>query len=87
MQEKMEREMFLEYMNEKGQDSQQRLLESLEQFAKLDEFDDLQKQFTQIMINAKENQKKEKQHRGELVEKIDKEVDKVMKKYNRRPSE
>ena len=87
MQEKMEREMFLEYMNEKGQDSQQRLLESLEQFAKFDEFDDLQKQFTQIMINAKENQKKEKQHRGELVEKIDKEVDKVMKKYKRRPSE
>ena len=34
--------MFIEYMNEKGVDSSERLMNSLEAFAKLDEFDELE---------------------------------------------
>lgn len=45
--------MFVEYLNQKGVDAQQRFMESLEDFARFDEFDDLRKQFYQILLKAK----------------------------------
>lgn len=82
-QDKLEREMFIEYMDEKGVDAQERLLQSLEDFAKFDEFEGLQKRFREIMVTAKEKQKEQKLSRDELMEKIDKEVKQVMKKYQK----
>ena len=41
--EKMERELYLDFMQEKGLESQQRMMNSLEDFAKLDEFTSLKK--------------------------------------------
>lgn len=37
----MEQEMYLEYMDEIGVDSSQRMLKSLEEFAKIDEYKQL----------------------------------------------
>ena len=41
--QKMERELYLDFMQEKGLESQQRMMNSLEDFAKLDEFTSLKK--------------------------------------------
>ncbi len=43
--ERMEQEMYAEYMSEMGVESSDRMLRSLEEFAKLEEFNDLHKQF------------------------------------------
>ena len=45
----MERELYLDFMQEKGEEAQARVMRSLEDFAKLDEFDSLKKQFTNIL--------------------------------------
>ena len=47
----MEQEMYLEYMEEIGVDSSDRLMKSLNEFAKLEEFTDLHKQFKSILSN------------------------------------
>ena len=39
--DKMERDLYLEFMEDKGQESQQRMMNSLDEFAKLDEFESL----------------------------------------------
>lgn len=41
--------MYAEYMSEMGVESSDRMLRSLEEFAKLEEFNDLHKQFRQII--------------------------------------
>jgi hypothetical protein len=37
----MERDLYLDFMEEKGQESQQRMMKSLDEFAKMDEFTQL----------------------------------------------
>jgi hypothetical protein len=37
----MERDLYLDFMEDKGQESQQRMMKSLDEFAKLDEFESL----------------------------------------------
>jgi hypothetical protein len=39
--DKMERELYLDFMQEKGLESQERMMKSLDEFAKMDEFDNL----------------------------------------------
>ena len=39
--DKMERDLYLEFMEDKGQESQQRMMKSLDEFAKLEEFESL----------------------------------------------
>ena len=50
----MERELYLDFMQEKGLESQQRMMNSLEDFAKLDEFTSLKKQFTDMLSEHKQ---------------------------------
>lgn len=40
--EKMERELYLDFMEHKGEEAQQRMMKSLDEFAKLEEFERLQ---------------------------------------------
>ena len=39
--DKVERELYIDYMEEKGEEAQQRVMKSLDEFAKLDEFESL----------------------------------------------
>ena len=39
--DKVERELYLDYMMDKGQESQDRMMKSLDEFARLDEFETL----------------------------------------------
>lgn len=55
--ERMEQEMYAEYMSEMGVESSDRMLKSLEEFAKLDEFNDLHKQFRTIISSHVEKKK------------------------------
>ena len=52
--DKVERELYLEYMMDKGQESQDRMMKSLEEFARLDEFETLKTQFTDILAEHKQ---------------------------------
>lgn len=37
----MEKDLYLDFMQDKGEESQQRMMKSLDEFAKMDEFDKL----------------------------------------------
>jgi hypothetical protein len=50
----MERDLYLDFMQEKGLESQTRMMKSLEEFAKLEEFEVLKNKFTKIMSEHKE---------------------------------
>lgn len=50
----MERELYLEFMQEKGMESQQRVMNSLEDFAKLEEFTSIKQQFTDMLSEHKQ---------------------------------
>ena len=49
----MERELYLDYMEEKGEEAQSRMMKSLDEFAKLDEFETLKDRFTSILSEHK----------------------------------
>jgi hypothetical protein len=49
----MERELYLEFMQDKGEESQARMMKSLDEFAKLDEFSSLKDKFTQVLSEHK----------------------------------
>ena len=51
--EKMERELYLDFMLEKGLESQARMMKSLDEFAKMDEFDSLKTQLTDMLSEHK----------------------------------
>ena len=74
--------MFIEYMNEKGVDSSERLMNSLEAFAKLDEFDELEQQFKKIMFHAKEMQKEDEKSRQDVRDQVEKEVSLAKQKHS-----
>lgn len=52
--EKMEKELYLDYMESIGVESSERMQKSLNEFAELKEFDELQKKFNQIINDAKD---------------------------------
>lgn len=55
--ERMEQEMYAEYMSEMGVESSDRMLKNLEEFAKLEEFNELHKQFRDIIHSHVEMKK------------------------------
>jgi hypothetical protein len=52
--EKMEKELYLDYMESIGVESSDRMQKSLSEFAELKEFDELQKRFSEIITHAKD---------------------------------
>lgn len=79
--ERMELELYIEYMEGLGMESTERMRKSLDEFAKLDEFMELKKKFVKIIGDAKEQFEEGSQNRAELKLKVEQEVTKVMNKY------
>jgi hypothetical protein len=50
----MEKELYLDFMTDKGMESQERMMKSLDEFAKMEEFESLHKQFTGVLASHKE---------------------------------
>ncbi|CDW88904.1 UNKNOWN [Stylonychia lemnae] len=84
--ERMEQEMYLEYMDEIGVPSSERMMKSLDEFAKMDEFKQLHKQFQDIMKTQKEKSDIQDNKSDQLRKDVEKQVDEVMKRYSRQGS-
>ena len=52
--DRMERDLYLDFMQEKGEESQARMMKSLDEFSKMEEFESMQKQMTGILAEHKE---------------------------------
>jgi hypothetical protein len=79
----MERELYLDFMQEKGLESQQRMMNSLEDFAKLDEFTSLKKQFTDMLSEHKQQRELLESQQMKKTKEIDDRVGEVMSRYSR----
>jgi|LauGreDrversion4_2_1035121.scaffolds.fasta_scaffold1402125_1 hypothetical protein len=79
----MERELYLDFMQEKGLESQQRMMNSLEDFAKLDEFTSLKKQFTDMLSEHKQQRELLESQQMKKTKEIDDRVGEVMTRYSR----
>lgn len=84
--EKMERELYLDFMQEKGLESQQRMMKSLDEFAKLDEFTQLKKQFTDLLSEHKTQKEMLLSSQQMKTKEIDARVDEVNERYSRQTS-
>ena len=81
--DKMERDLYLDFMEDKGQESQQRMMKSLDEFAKMDEFESLKAQFTDIMHEHKQQKDLLETKAGYQTKEIDTRVTEVMDRYSR----
>ncbi len=82
----MEKELYLDFMQEKGLESQERMMKSLDEFAKMDEFDKLRKQFTGILGEHKTQKDANEEKTERRGREIDKQVSEVMERYSRQSS-
>lgn len=57
--DRMERDLYLDFMADKGEEAQTRMMKSLDEFAKMDEFKSLHKQFTGILSEHKERREEQ----------------------------
>lgn len=85
--DRMEIELYIEYMEGLGIESSERMRKSLDEFAKMDEFKVLQKKFGQIVADAKEKFSESLSGREELRTKVEKQVNEVLNKYCRKDSQ
>eukprot|EP00347_Sterkiella_histriomuscorum_P021756 403332873 len=83
---RMEQEMYLEYMDEIGVDSSQRMLKSLEEFSKIDEYKQLHKQFQDIMSTHKEKMSHQDANEETLRKQVNTQVNEVLDRYSRQGS-
>ena len=81
--ERMEMELYCEYMEEMGVESAARMMKSLDEFAKIEEFTELHKMFEDVMEKAYEAKKENGESHLKLRKEIDKQVTEVNEKYSR----
>ena len=84
--ERMERDLYLDFMQEKGQESQQRMMKSLDEFAKMDEFTQLKQQFTDLLSEHKTQKEMLLTSQMMKTKEIDARVDEVNERYSRQSS-
>jgi len=82
--EKMERELYLDFMMEKGLESQTRMMKSLDEFAKMDEFDSLKTQLTGMLSDHKAQREDQEGKTSRREAEIDRQVTEVMERYSRK---
>ena len=81
--ERMEKEMYLEYMDEIGVDSTMRMVKSLEEFAKVDEYSQLHSEFQSIMSAHKQRAELQDTQQETLRKEVEKQVNEVMHRYSK----
>ena len=80
--DRMEKELYLEFMEDSGVDSSQRMMKALEDFAKMDEFNELHSQFKGIMQDYKVKKDEQEIKQCEVRASVDKQVTEVNKRYD-----
>ena len=80
--ERMERDLYLDFMQDKGMLSSDRMIKSLDEFSNMEEFDKLHKQFAGMMSDHKAH--RELQENQALITKaeVSRQVSEVMQRYN-----
>jgi hypothetical protein len=78
----MERSLYLDFMEDKGLESQERMMKSLDEFAKLEEFDQLKRQISGV-LKEHQDQRDQQQAKSEQEKmEIERKVSQVMDRYN-----